>query len=100
MKTQEELNALKKEVEAVNSKLAELTDEEIAQVIGGVDGSSTTCTIVNCDYVNIRDAAGGGNVIGKIKCGLRVTFIGKVGSWGHIIYNGVDGYIYKDYYKL
>ena len=35
MKTQEELNALKEEVEAVNEKLAELTPEEIAQVSGG-----------------------------------------------------------------
>ena len=35
-KTKEELNALKKEVEAVNEKLAELTPEEIAQVNGGV----------------------------------------------------------------
>ena len=36
MKTKEELNKLKEEVEAVNEKLAELTDEEIAQVNGGV----------------------------------------------------------------
>ena len=35
MKTKEELNALKKEVEAVNERLAELTPEEIAQVSGG-----------------------------------------------------------------
>ena len=35
MKTKEELNALKEEVEAVNEKLAELTPEEIAQVSGG-----------------------------------------------------------------
>ena len=35
MKTAEELNALKAEVEALNGKLAELTDEELAQVIGG-----------------------------------------------------------------
>ena len=34
-KTKEELNALKEEVEAVNKKLAELTEEEIAQVNGG-----------------------------------------------------------------
>ena len=34
-KTNEELNAPKKEVEAVNEKLAELTPEEIAQVNGG-----------------------------------------------------------------
>ena len=35
MKTKEELNALKEEVETVNKKLAELTDEELAQVSGG-----------------------------------------------------------------
>ena len=35
MKTKEELDALKEEVEAVNEKLAELTPEEIAQVSGG-----------------------------------------------------------------
>ena len=36
MKTKEELNKLKEEVEAVNEKLAELTPEEIAQVSGGL----------------------------------------------------------------
>ena len=36
MKTNEELNALKEEVETVNKKLAELTAEELAQVSGGV----------------------------------------------------------------
>ena len=35
-KTKEELDALKEEVETVNEKLAELTEEEIAQVSGGL----------------------------------------------------------------
>ena len=35
MKTKEELNALKEEVETVNKKLHELTEEELAQVTGG-----------------------------------------------------------------
>ena len=35
MKTKEELNALKEEVEAMNRKLHELTEEELAQVSGG-----------------------------------------------------------------
>ena len=35
MKTKEELKALKEEVETLNKKLAELTDEELAQVTGG-----------------------------------------------------------------
>ena len=34
-KTKEELNKLKEEVEAVNEKLQELTEEELAQVTGG-----------------------------------------------------------------
>ena len=39
MKTAEELNALKEEVEALNKKLAELTEEELVQVSGGADDS-------------------------------------------------------------
>ena len=35
MKTQEELDALKEEFEALNKKLSELTDDELAQVTGG-----------------------------------------------------------------
>ena len=35
MKSKEELNALKNEVETLNKKLAELTEEELAQVSGG-----------------------------------------------------------------
>ena len=37
MKTKEELNALKEEVETVSKKLHELTEEELAQVAGGLD---------------------------------------------------------------
>ena len=35
MKTKEELNALKEEVETLNKKLHELTDGELEQVAGG-----------------------------------------------------------------
>ena len=35
MKTKEELNALKEEVETLNKKLHELTEEELEQVSGG-----------------------------------------------------------------
>ena len=35
MKTPEELNALKEEVEALKKKLHELNEEELAQVAGG-----------------------------------------------------------------
>lgn len=36
-KTKEELNAIKEEVETVNRKLQELTEEELELVTGGVD---------------------------------------------------------------
>ena len=35
MKTKEELNALKEEVETLNKKLHELTEEELEKVSGG-----------------------------------------------------------------
>ena len=35
MKTKEELNAIKEEVEAVSKKLQELSEEELVQVFGG-----------------------------------------------------------------
>ena len=40
MKTKEELNALKEEVETLNKKLAELSEEELAQVCGGGEFAS------------------------------------------------------------
>ena len=43
MKTKEELNALKEEVEAVSRKLHELTDEELAQVAGG---GNSPCMVI------------------------------------------------------
>ena len=36
MKMKEELNALKEEIEALNKKLSDLTEEEITQVCGGI----------------------------------------------------------------
>ena len=48
MKTQEELNALKEEVETLNKKLHELTDEELEQVTGGdVIPGENGCNPVN-----------------------------------------------------
>ena len=46
MKTKEELNALKEEVENLNKKLAELSEEELKQVAGGFQtdpGKVSTC---------------------------------------------------------
>ena len=54
MKTKEELNALKEEVENLNKKLAELSEEELAEVVGGTSfvgglvGITEGGTINNC----------------------------------------------------
>ena len=45
MKTPEELNALKNEVETVNEKLAELNEEELGQVSGGADVTAGQYTV-------------------------------------------------------
>ena len=41
MRTKEELSTLKEEVETLNKKLCELTDEELEQVSGGFQPGST-----------------------------------------------------------
>ena len=48
MKTKEELNALKNEVETLNKKLAELTEDELKMVNGGF-GVSDWYTIYTND---------------------------------------------------
>ena len=49
MKTKEELNALKEEVETVSKKLHELTDDELDNVTGGFGG---ICTERGCTSVS------------------------------------------------
>ena len=49
MKTKEELNALKKEVETLKAKLAELTEEELAQVTGGGGLRNNYICSAECD---------------------------------------------------
>ena len=41
MKTKEELNEIKEEVETLNEKLHELTEEELEQVLGGFEPGSS-----------------------------------------------------------
>ena len=45
-KSKEELNALKEEVETVNEKLQELTEEELEKVTGGVGAGVCVSHIV------------------------------------------------------
>ena len=43
MKTKEEMNALKEEVEPLNKKLSELTEEELKPVTGGTHVTKRFC---------------------------------------------------------
>ena len=54
--TQEELNVIKEEIETLNKKLAELTDEELEQVSGG-DGSEYKPR--GCYITNVNDTPTG-----------------------------------------
>ena len=71
MKTKEELNALKNEVEALNAKLAVLTDEEMMQVIGGIDESRML------GRRNIREPLSDSNLLS----GWNTNIPGWEGQW-------------------
>lgn len=60
MKTKEELNALKEEVETLNKKLAELSEEELEQVSGGDWGVQEYETFLS------KSENGGGKVLWSV----------------------------------
>lgn len=101
MKTQEELIALKEEVEILNKKLAELTKDELEQVTGGFSAKSysfskgdkfssgTSTYYVLKDYVEISS---GGNI--KTVGNITKDYIAEIGVTASILasymYLGVD----------
>ena len=60
MKSKEELNALKTEVEAMNKKLAELTEDELAQVTGGWWGELGARGFFSSEWSETIELLGGG----------------------------------------
>ena len=58
MKTKKELNEIKEEVEKLDKKLHELTEEELEQVTGGVGGGS----YINSNLV-LTKGPGVGNLV-------------------------------------
>lgn len=51
MKTTEELNSLKEELETLNKKLEELTEEELTHVSGGVYSSKFVNEYTKDEYI-------------------------------------------------
>ena len=78
MKTKEELNALKEEVETLNAKLAELTDEELEQVTGG-EAIKAPLNMTKCPF-----CGGGITYIGTDPIGDTLYF--NCGNCGPMIY--------------
>ena len=94
MKTQEELNTIKKEIETLNKKLAELTEDELKMVCGG-SGAAALASMPGMivafskDFSTIENDINGG----EIGTGL-LDFIGKEkqveDSIGRIVKNNDD----------
>ena len=74
MKTKEELNALKEEVDTLNKKLAELNEDELKQVAGGLDLNLDFGKFCESDYdivykkdgVEVEDLTKPGNYIAVV----------------------------------
>ena len=73
MKTKEELNALKEEVETLNKKLAELTEDELQQVAGGATSDTKRFYTKEKGFGFIEPESGG-----------RDTFVQNTDIKGHI----------------
>ena len=54
MKTKEELNALKEEVETLNAKLMDLSEDELKQVGGGIDYELKPSPSTENSHFNLR----------------------------------------------
>ena len=76
MKTKEELNALKEEVETVSRKLHELTEEELAQVSGG--GGSSPCLVIGPYWGNAMRTEGPYNAI-LYQSGVTAEYVNTPG---------------------
>ena len=75
-KTQEELNVIKEEIETLNKKLNELTNEELEQVTGGgYQGPGTfVCSNSSCEMSKIPKVTYG--CLGCERCGSELIMVG------------------------
>ena len=80
-KTQEELNAIKEDVETLNNKLNELTEEELAQVSGGV----STVRVKEDDVAVLNTTTASDALQGKVPGVEIAEKAGKPGSKSEIL---------------
>ena len=74
MKTKEELNALKEEVDTLNKKLAELNEDELKLVAGGLDLNLDFGKFCESDY----------DIVYK-KDGVEVEDLTKPGNYTAVV---------------
>ena len=70
MKTKEELNALKNEVESLNKKLTELTDDELSEIFGGTPPALPATQLPDTEFSNMFKT---GDALDKPASGLPAT---------------------------
>lgn len=75
MKTAEELNALREEVETLNRKLAELSEEELRQVAGGRVVQYVRCSNPECSEHRWNRAVAWGRYCWKCGSDIEVKTV-------------------------
>ena len=81
MKTIEELSALKEEVETLNKKLAELSEEELKQVSGGAYEGGDTCFLCGGKLEFTVHTSGGVSWYHCTRCGKTLIYDPNTGIW-------------------
>lgn len=83
-KTQEELNKIKEEIESLNKKLAELTEEELKQFIGGIgpDNGMVSDWCPFCGCVDFKKDES------YRLCDREIWHCGKCGDLTHFLKDG------------
>ena len=73
MKTKEELSALKEEIEALNKKLAELSDDELAQVSGGAMIVNHNMAAINTLTQLTKNSSSLSKSLAKLSSGMKIN---------------------------
>ncbi len=81
MKTAEELNVLKEEVKALKAKLADLTEEELAQVAGGAYEGGDICFLCGGKLEFTVHTSGGVSWYHCTGCGKTLIYDPGTGIW-------------------
>ena len=81
MKTKEELNALKEEMETLSKKLAELNEEEMKQVTGGAYEGGDICFLCGGKLEFTVHTSGGVSWYHCTGCGKTLIYDPNTGIW-------------------